>query len=48
MAGDQDRAEEFYDKFDAALSPEDIAEAVLYVLDTPPHVNICDLVLRPA
>ena len=46
--GDEARAEEFYDRFDAALSPQDVADAVLYVLDTPAHVNICDLVLRPA
>jgi NADP-dependent 3-hydroxy acid dehydrogenase YdfG len=46
--GDEERAAQFYDKFDAALSPEDVADAVLYALDTPAHVNICDLVLRPA
>jgi 3-hydroxy acid dehydrogenase / malonic semialdehyde reductase len=46
--GDEERAEKFYDRFDAALSPEDVADAVLYTLDTPQHVNICDLVLRPA
>jgi NADP-dependent 3-hydroxy acid dehydrogenase YdfG len=46
--GDEARAEKFYDRFDAALMPEDVADAVLYALDTPPHVNICDLVLRPA
>lgn len=46
--GDEARAEKFYARFDAALSPEDVAQAVLYALDTPSHVNICDLVLRPA
>jgi NADP-dependent 3-hydroxy acid dehydrogenase YdfG len=46
--GDEERAQEFYDRFDAALSPEDISDAVLYALDTPVHVNICDLILRPA
>ncbi|MDA1099033.1 MAG: SDR family NAD(P)-dependent oxidoreductase [Proteobacteria bacterium] len=46
--GDEARAAEFYGRFDSALSPEDVADAVLYALDTPPHVNICDLVLRPA
>jgi NADP-dependent 3-hydroxy acid dehydrogenase YdfG len=24
-----------------ALKPEDIAEAVLYILSTPPHVQVC-------
>ena len=46
--GDEARAEKFYERFNAFLSPEDVAEAVLYALDTPTHVNICDLVLRPA
>ncbi len=46
--GDEERAEKFYDKFDAALSPEDVADAVMYTLETPAHVSICDLVLRPA
>ena len=46
--GDEARAEKFYERFDAFLSPEDVAQAVLYALDTPTHVNICDLVLRPA
>ena len=46
--GDEARAEKFYERFDAFLSPEDVAQAVLYTLDTPTHVNICDLVLRPA
>jgi 3-hydroxy acid dehydrogenase/malonic semialdehyde reductase len=46
--GDEARAEKFYERFDAFLSPEDVAQAVLYALDTPTHVNNCDLVLRPA
>jgi NADP-dependent 3-hydroxy acid dehydrogenase YdfG len=47
-SGDEARAEEFYARFDAVLSPEDVADAVLYALDAPTHVNICDLVIRPA
>jgi NADP-dependent 3-hydroxy acid dehydrogenase YdfG len=46
--GDEERAQEFYDRYDAALAPEDVSDAVLYALDTPAHVSICDLVLRPA
>ncbi len=46
--GDEARAQEFYDRFDAALLPEDVSDAVLYALDTPPHVTISDLILRPA
>ncbi|ELW61757.1 Dehydrogenase/reductase SDR family member 11 [Tupaia chinensis] len=29
------------------LKPEDVAEAVLYVLGTPPHVQIGDIQMRP-
>lgn len=29
------------------LDPADIAQAVLYILSTPRHVQVCDLLLRP-
>lgn len=29
------------------LKPEDVAEAVIYVLSTPPHVQIGDIQMRP-
>jgi NADP-dependent 3-hydroxy acid dehydrogenase YdfG len=29
------------------LAPEDVAEAVLYILSTSPHANVCDVLLRP-
>jgi NADP-dependent 3-hydroxy acid dehydrogenase YdfG len=32
----------------AMLQPEDVARAVLFVLDSPPHVRIDELVLTPA
>lgn len=28
------------------LDPEDIADAVLYLLSTPPHVQVCDILIR--
>lgn len=28
------------------LAPEDIANAVLYILSTPPHVQVCDILIR--
>lgn len=29
------------------LKPEDVADAVIYVLSTPPHVQVHELILRP-
>ena len=31
----------------AQMTPQDVADAVLYVLSTPPGVEIHDLLLRP-
>lgn len=35
----------FYTQF-KALTPEDVADVVLYLLGTPPHVNINDVIMR--
>lgn len=44
--GDEERAANVY-KGLAALEPEDIADAVCYVLNAPPHVNVFDMVIYP-
>ena len=44
--GDSDRAEAVYRGVDA-LHPEDIADAVVYVLNTPPHVNVQEMLVMP-
>jgi NADP-dependent 3-hydroxy acid dehydrogenase YdfG len=44
-AGDTARAEEFYSKFPALLDPADIARAVVYAAQQPPHVTIAELVV---
>lgn len=31
----------------SALQPEDISEAVLFALGTPPHVQIHELMIKP-
>ncbi|MHC1729080.1 MAG: SDR family NAD(P)-dependent oxidoreductase [Syntrophobacteraceae bacterium] len=44
--GDKAKAEAVYEGF-TPLQPEDIAEAVIWCLDRPPHVNIQELVVFP-
>ncbi len=45
--GDAERAKDFYDSFPATLAAEDIAAAVLYALEQPPHVNVAQIVVTP-
>ncbi len=45
--GDQERADSVYDGF-TPLYAEDIAEAVLFSVSRPPHVNIDDMVIMPS
>ncbi len=44
--GDEERAESVYRGFQP-LAPEDVADAVFYVVNAPDHVNVADLVLLP-
>lgn len=46
--GDADRARAFFDQFPSALSPEDVADAVLYALSRPRHVNLHQIVITPS
>ena len=45
--GDTARARKLYEGFQP-LSPDDVADAVAYVVNLPEHVNILDLVILPA
>ncbi|XP_055915108.1 farnesol dehydrogenase-like isoform X3 [Eupeodes corollae] len=38
---------ELYDLFDALLMPEDVSQAVLFCIATPPHVQIHEMVIKP-
>lgn len=44
--GDKDRAETVYEGYDP-LTAEDIADIITYVVNTPEHVNILDLIVLP-
>lgn len=44
--GDQAKADKVYDGFQP-LSPVDIADALWYMANVPPHVNINDLLIMP-
>ena len=44
-AGDTARAEEFYGKFPVVLDAADVARAVVYAAEQPPHVTIAELVV---
>ena len=45
--GDQEQADSVYDGF-TPLYAEDIAEAILFAVSRPPHVNIDDMVIMPS
>ena len=45
--GDRVRAGKLYEGFQP-LSPDDVADAVAYIVNLPPHVNIVDLIIVPA
>ncbi len=44
--GDRERADAVYEGF-RPLAPADVAEAVRFVINSPEHVNVFDLVLLP-
>jgi NADP-dependent 3-hydroxy acid dehydrogenase YdfG len=45
--GDKDRADNVYKGFEP-LKAEDIADAIMYMVKLPPHVNINDMVIMPS
>lgn len=44
--GDENKAKEVYQGYEP-LHPEDIADAVLYQVSRPPHVNVADILILP-
>lgn len=45
--GDKERADNVYKGFEP-LKAEDVADAIMYMVKCPPHVNINDMVIMPA
>jgi NADP-dependent 3-hydroxy acid dehydrogenase YdfG len=45
--GDAEKAGKFYDDFGVCLTPEDVARAVAFVVQQPPHVVISQLTIVP-
>jgi 3-hydroxy acid dehydrogenase/malonic semialdehyde reductase len=44
--GDEERASKTYDGF-KPLTPGDVADAIAYVINAPPHVNVADMLIMP-
>ncbi|RUY60421.1 SDR family NAD(P)-dependent oxidoreductase, partial [Mesorhizobium sp. M7A.F.Ca.CA.001.09.2.1] len=47
LRGDEEAAQEYFERFGMALDPEDIARCVLFALDQPPHVQIAQMFVVP-
>ncbi len=44
---DHAAGEKFYDSYLSCLEPQDIANAVVYAIQQPPHVNVSQIVIEP-
>jgi len=42
-----DMVQTFKDKFGPVLTGADVADAIYYVVTRPPHVHVCDILVRP-
>jgi 3-hydroxy acid dehydrogenase/malonic semialdehyde reductase len=45
--GDAAKEKEYFDQFKLALDPADVARAIVFALDQPPHVQIAEIVILP-
>jgi NADP-dependent 3-hydroxy acid dehydrogenase YdfG len=45
--GDAARGESYYDSFPGTIEAEDIARAIVYALEQPPHVTVAQMVVVP-
>lgn len=45
--GDAEKAHAFYDRFQAVLTAADVARAILFAIEQPPHVTVGELLMFP-
>jgi len=45
--GDVAQEKEYFDQFEMALEPEDVARSVVYALSQPPQVQVAQIVILP-
>lgn len=45
--GDEQRAADYYERFKMALEPDDVASAILFALDAPPHAVLAQITILP-
>lgn len=45
--GDEHRAAEYYERFKIALDPDDVASAIMFALDAPPHAVVAQITILP-
>jgi 3-hydroxy acid dehydrogenase/malonic semialdehyde reductase len=45
--GDREKEKAYFDQFKMAMDPSDIARALVFALDQPPHVQIAEMMILP-
>jgi 3-hydroxy acid dehydrogenase/malonic semialdehyde reductase len=45
--GDKEKEKAYFDQFKIAMEPADIARALVFALDQPPHVQIAEMMILP-
>jgi 3-hydroxy acid dehydrogenase/malonic semialdehyde reductase len=45
--GDRDQEKAYFDQFEMALDPEDIARSIMFALEQPRHVQVAQMVVLP-
>ena len=46
--GDEEETRRYFEEFGMALDPQDVARCILFALDSPPHVQMAQMVLLPS